>query len=420
MPLSSHSLTRNCSFWTICGLCAVSVYSYVVLRYVYDTAIRVPKVQRVPRELQKVRLPRLYFCPADRSLQRREFGHRRRRKDGRPPTSSLRWLAGECGLSFQDQLVKCNSKLKGYRGWAPDDFHGRTADAAERKDGGECIEFGTHWTDIREEWSASWNEVSLRASFEIDDDSDDLWDELREVELGYRPAEWKLEERKDTLDRYYYPLLRVPYFVVDGTSHGSGTSGVATRAYLGEEVEKTLKTGEKNWWVYGAVQTPVDNATLPVGSRKDLQDLPREKDHQSNNAQQRPDHSSHVANKVRTGVVHVILSLEDFTAYNLETVSYFVPLMQAFGDIAGVVALFLVWMRFGSSSARLGQRPIVDDVDCGAGSSLLGGVELTDRFSRGHSEDVRYSRVSTDEAHTLGETERLTDDCIDEEGDGGL
>jgi len=284
-----------------------------MLRNFYKTALEVPPTQRVVRNVEELRLPRLYFCPADR----RRMGH-------------LKWLAFECVLTYRDDRTTCPGRLQSYEGLAPDDFHRNHPEAhgggsPEKYPGGECLEFGTHMIGVRKEWSASWNEISLRASFSMPPTAG-VPNALQEMELGYMPTEWVIGHRKNTMEGWYYPLLRVPMFFLGQAKH----TCVATRCYISKEVDRGLAHTGRFWYSYGAVQVAVENATLPtepLTRTRETLDVP----------QVQSAEASH-----RTGIVHVVVSIEDFQQYEFQVSSSLYPLLAVLGQISGLGAVLLL------------------------------------------------------------------------------
>jgi len=253
-----------------------------------------PRVRRTSRDVSHMRLPNFYLCPADRSK-----------------TTPVRWRTFDCKVTYKGEKAKCDANLDVYKGKEPGDLDGR------RHGKGACIEFSTHDIMVMAEYSAAWNEVTLRATFDPASmfDPTAYTDVLQEVELGYRPAERETDER---LDRYYYPLLRVPIFYV---GPGLAAAGVATRAFLGKEVDRMPDITGKYWYTYGAMQVPLLNASTP---RQIL-----------------VDHVGAIAmpQNAISGLVHVVLTIEDFETYGFEAVPFMVPLIKTLGEIAGVGAL---------------------------------------------------------------------------------
>jgi len=282
-----------------------------MLRHFYKTALEVPPTQRVVRNVGELRLPRLYFCPADR----RRIEH-------------LKWLAFECILTYRDDRTTCPGRLQSYDGLAPNDFHHADgAGSSEKYSGGKCLEFGTHMIGVRKEWSASWNEISLRASFKIPP-TVGVPNVLQEMELGYMPAEWISGYRKDTTKRWYYPLLRVPTFFLDQPQR----TCVATRCYIAKEVDKDLAHTGRYWYSYGAIQVAVENATLPKESLSSLATDVTQVTSQLQSAE-----ALH-----RTGIVHVVVSIENFQQYEFQVSSSLYPLLAVLGQIAGLGAVLLL------------------------------------------------------------------------------
>mmetsp|Transcript_26206 Transcript_26206/g.66913 ORF Transcript_26206/g.66913 Transcript_26206/m.66913 type:complete len:377 (+) Transcript_26206:169-1299(+) len=289
------------------------LYAFMMLQHFYDTAVRVPRTQRVMVENRELRLPRLYFCPADR-------GH----------VTGFQWHSFECTLSYRDEHRSCPARLQAYNGRTPKAF-GRTPDGDGFADqhGGECLEFATHMIGVREEWSAAWNQVTLRAAFSPAP-VEGLGDALQEVELGYLPVEWEVGEKDETAQRYYYPLLRVPFFFL---SQNGYEPGVATRSFLAREVDKGLTAEGKYWYTYGAMQIAVVNASTPDQSLVGTSSmLPQ-----------------------RQGVVHVVLTVDDFEEYDFQELSCFFPLLEALGSIAGVGAVLVLVLN--RPRIRMGGQP---------------------------------------------------------------
>jgi hypothetical protein len=196
-PLGQSSMFR-----TLLALTGWVCYVGLTMQHFYDTAVLTPQTQRVTRNVKELRLPRLYFCPADR-------GH----MDG------FEWASFECTLSYKDERRSCPGRLQSFQGRTPRSFKGSSGKRAMgdgpgemgESQGGQCLEFGTHRIGVREEWSAAWNEITLRAAF-TPADTTGISDALWEVELGYLPVEWEMGMKSSTVERYYYPLLRVPFF----------------------------------------------------------------------------------------------------------------------------------------------------------------------------------------------------------------
>lgn len=315
------------------GLALWLCYVLALLRHFYDSAIRVPQTQRVARDVAELQLPRLYFCPADR-------GH----------MEGFRWASFECQLSFKDEHRTCPARLQAFKGRTPEQFRGKLsgqrailsegeAPQESEEQGGECLEFGTHSIGVRREWSAAWNEVTLRAAFHPPS-TVGYGDSLQEVELGYLPVVWALDEASPP-EHFYYPLLRVPFFFNQGVQYAPGMTpgpinGVSTRMFLGREVDKGLTAAGESWYSYGAMQLAVTNASTPqshfVGS---------------------PDESL----ERRLGVVHIVITLEDFEEFDFVVASAFHPLLAVVGQAAGLGALLAVMLlgtrRGGSTSHDL-------------------------------------------------------------------
>jgi len=358
--VSNFGLAVGTSIWVF--------YSVVELQHFYDTAVKVPPTQRVSREVPELRLPTLYFCPADR---------------GR--ASGFQWHSYDCKLSYREEHRSCPARLEAYTGREPEEFRGPPDGEGmgkANKNGGQCLEFGTHMIGVREEYSAAWNEVTLRAAFHPPS-VEGLEDALQEMELGYLSVEWEVGQQDSTTERYYYPLLRVPFFFLPETGY---ESGVATRLFLAKEVDRGLTAAGKYWYTYGAMQIAVVNASMP---------------------EQSPPGAPYIPPQKLLGVVHVVITLEDFELYTFQVISGFFPLMATVGQIAGVgalVAFILTGPRLrtgeNSKSDEAGQscssptggpeyaRVLAPDDDDGSGDEqqALLSTEAT-RESRSRSED---------------------------------
>lgn len=298
MPL--RSVRTNAS--TIA--CGIALWLLFVLLELHHLCLTEPPTQHVERDLDLLRLPPLYFCPTN---------------------TSLKWHSFECLLSFKDDRNNCPVRLQFYRGLTPTYFQGHGGDGHAA-----CLEFGTHMIGVRAEWSAAWNEITLRASFELEEGPGRA-DALQEVELGYLPSEWQIGARSSSLNRYYYPLLRVPMFFLTPPSRGPG---VATRTYLAEEFDRSLAEIGQYFYTYGGIQIPITHASMPIQGFF-VDDV-------------------HVVDWLvndtgrRFGVVHVIITLEEFQAFEFRETTRFFPLLKAVGSITGVGAL-LFWLLVGRS-----------------------------------------------------------------------
>jgi len=305
-------------------------YVGLVLEHWYDTSVRVPQTQRIAREVKELRLPRLYFCPADRG-----------RMEG------FQWASYECKLAYKDQHNVCDARIQAFKGRTPEEFRGSVGERgksgkreigkgdgeAGEEPGGQCLEFSTEFVGVREEWSAAWNQVILRASFHVPS-MEGISDALQEVELGYQPVEWERGSENVGFKKYYYPLLRVPFFFNSIGSYAQDpavatpppTPGVATRMYIAREIDKGLSMAGKFWYAYGAMQIAVVNSSTP---QRSLADAP------------------YGTLNRRLGVVHVVLTLEDFEEFDFKVVSGFFPFLGMLGQIAGMAAFMALWL-FGS------------------------------------------------------------------------
>lgn len=360
-----RALASTRPYVLMCSLLVWACYSALMLRHFYKTALEVPPTQRVVRNVEELRLPRLYFCPADR----RRMGH-------------LKWLAFECILTYRDDRTTCPARLQSYEGLAPDDFHQNHPEAhgggsPEKYSGGECLEFGTHMIGIRKEWSASWNEISLRASFNVPP-TVGVANALQEMELGYMPTEWIIGHRAHTIERWYYPLLRVPLFFLDQAQH----TCVATRCYIAKEVDQGLAHTGRFWYSYGAVQVAVENATLPREPlTRESADVPQV-------------HSAETSR--RTGIVHVVVSIEDFQQYEFQVSSSLYPLLAVFGQIAGLGAVLLLGplaavgraARSSHTEEQASSRPVAKDI-----STTNGAIRNT-QFSEDCEEEEEQALLS--------------------------
>ncbi|CAK9090238.1 unnamed protein product [Durusdinium trenchii] len=242
-----------------------------VLLVRFEDTLVAPPTQRVTRDISVVRLPRLYFCPADR------YRHDR-----------LIWNSYDCSLNYKTESDKCSARIQHFGGEEPETFkHGANWSSA-------CLEFGTHKIGVKQEWSAAWNEISLKAAFLLPAHGDTK-DVFQEIELGYLPKEWEVGEAPSTIEHYYAPLIRVPIFQPPLDSHAS--DGIATRMYLAEQEDHGRHEAGDFWYVYGASSMPVVNATMPEYRFF-------EKDGEWVRAP-----------KSRRALAHIVITLEDFTKY---------------------------------------------------------------------------------------------------------
>jgi len=314
-------------------------YVGLVLEHWYDSSVRVPQTQRIAREVKELRLPKLYFCPADRGRMK-----------------GFQWASYETKLAYKDQHTgEVKARLKAFKGRTPEEFRGklgkREVGEGDGEDGeeqgGQCLEFDTDNVGVREEWSAAWNNVILRAAFHAPD-IEGVSDALQEVELGYMPVEW--ERGTDARPTgYYYPLLRVPYFFNNLVSYGQDpaiatpppTPGVATRMYVAREIDKGLSMAGKFWYAYGAMQIAVVNSSTPHSS---IAGAPYG-----------------MMNR-RLGIVHVVLTLEDFEEFDFKVVSGFFPFLGMLGQIAGMAAFMALWLN----SKRIPSESDDDEMELGS------------------------------------------------------
>lgn len=325
-----------------CYLLALFAWALYTLAMVghLQRLIEAPQTRRVIRDIRKYRLPNFYFCPADRT-----------KTSGAP----FSWSSFDCRVTYKEQSARCAGEVRPFQGDSPEDFKADGNDA-----GGSCLELYTHDVSIKQEWSAAWNEITMRVAFVSELKGEDL---LQEVELGYRPLEWQTGPH-GWKDRYYYPLLRVPAFTPDAVG-----TGMAVRSYLQEEVDHELQGSGKYWYTYGAVQVPVLNASRPQEALY-----------------------SPLLSAVngRTQIAHVVLTIEDFEMYGTEEVPYFFTMLGMVGQIAGFSA-FLAVMCWRCCPRDLEQLGL-------AVSSS--GIDSDDR---GADEIVVYSEVATDEPDPEGQ-----------------
>jgi len=300
----------------------------------------------------------------------------------------LKWLAFECILTYRDDQTTCPGRLQSYEGLAPDDFHknhpeshggGSSGTSPDKYPGGECLEFGTHMIGVRQEWSASWNEISLRASFEMPP-TFGVPNALQEIELGYMPTEWITGHRDKTMERWYYPMLRVPTFFLD-QAH---STCVATRCYIAKEVDQGLAHTGRFWYTYGAVQVAVENATLPrepiARQTADVPQVPS------------------AAGARRTGIVHVVVSIEDFQQYEFQVSSSLYPLLAVLGQIAGLGAVLLLGplaaigraARSSQSGGEALSRTVAKD------TSTTNGIVRNSQFSEDCDEEEEQALLSAE------------------------
>ncbi|CAE7887862.1 atpE, partial [Symbiodinium microadriaticum] len=167
------------------------IYVTVLLVRFEDTLLA-PPTQRVMRDIAVVRLPRLFFCPADRYRQ-----------------AGVIWNSYECSLSYKMEVAQCDARLQHFGGEEPQDFqHGKNWSDS-------CLEFQTHRIGVKQEWNAAWNEISLKAAFLQPTHVAGETDMIQEVELGYLPREWEVGSEPSTIEHFYSPLIRVPIYQPD-------------------------------------------------------------------------------------------------------------------------------------------------------------------------------------------------------------
>lgn len=340
-------------------LVVVALYTTIEFLHSFDALVGPQATQRVVRDMDQVRLPRLYLCPADRSR-----------------SAPLRWHSYECGLSYKEESVSCSAWLQQYRGWSPSSFGGHAGGG-----GGECLEFNTNDTGIRKEWSAAWNEITLRAAFDAwsgSSHSVGATDVLREVEIGYLPEEWRSPSGEISADKgAYYPLLRVPFFLL--SPGGREGAGVATRTFISEELDRGRRYSGKYWYTYGNTQVSVEDPSLPRFALYNEGSL------------------EHTASDP-LGIVHVILTIEDFARFEFEVVSAWYPFLGAAGQIAGAWSLLACVLR-----GFLPGRPRTIASLGEQGSDLDFGGEDEDEVEARATSAGRYAQLATDEDPSAAE-----------------
>lgn len=338
----------------------IVIYFTVLLVRFEDTLIA-PPTQRVARDISVVRLPRLYFCPANRYKQAR-----------------LIWNSYECALSYKTERDICNARIQPYGGEEPQAFlQGANWSSA-------CLEFGTHKIGVKQEQSAAWNEISLKAAFLLP--AHGLQEDIfEEIELGYLPKEWEVGEKPTTIEHYYAPLIRVPLFKPTATSEPG--PGVVTRMYLAEVEDHGRHEAGDYWYVYGTSTISVSNATVP---------------HQS--FLHEPGEWVR-AESSRRAIAHLVITLEDFTKYEYRVQPVIYPLLSLFSQVSGVAALFF-WAFF--KSPLLG-RKVLETAEEGAKSdrgsapnpSTQSGQSRGPRFATNQGEYSSIADADEEEQQSL-------------------
>eukprot|EP00931_Biecheleriopsis_adriatica_P044211 TRINITY_DN25269_c0_g1_i1.p1 TRINITY_DN25269_c0_g1~~TRINITY_DN25269_c0_g1_i1.p1 ORF type:complete len:386 (+),score=59.21 TRINITY_DN25269_c0_g1_i1:93-1250(+) len=335
---------------------------YVTMMLVhFEDALMAPPTERVARDMSVVRLPRIYLCPADRYRQ-----------------AGVLWNSYDCKLTFKREVGNCPARLQLFGGEEPQEFRGRPSSGGNKT--GECLEFGTHDVGVKEEWSAAWNEITLKASFVQRPPRTPGTDVLQEMELGYLPQEWEVGEKPSTIESYYAPLLRVPvYRPASGRSH---TTGVATRVFLAEEQDRGRHEAGDYWYFYGATSLSVENASLPEqsffhGSQGDWIEV----------------------KGGRRGVVHVVITLDDFVKYEYRLTSIVYTLLSLLGQLAGMAALF-GWAFFRSPFAMRNKSSKQGD-DAGVPASYQEDEEQAKASTHGvhHYRSVASTEEGEEEEH---------------------
>jgi len=224
-------------------------------------------------------------------------------------------------------------------------------------------------------------------------------DALQEVELGYLPVEWELGGRHTTVEKYYYPLLRVPFFYNSREEYAPQegvpalpTPGVATRMFIAREIDRGLAMAGKFWYAYGAMQLAVVNISTP---------------------QQSFVGAPYSSLQRRLGIVHIVLTLEDFEEFDFKVISGFFPFLGVLGQIFGtgafMVLVFMSPRRPAGASDDDEERPPrepkyarVSPDDDGSGEeaqALLGGSESSpnSRIAEGKDRGSSQTLLSTEE-----------------------
>lgn len=280
-----------------CRMAAVALaVVYVIIQIFRINADTRGTWERSARDLSNVRLPNLYLCPA--GAEKRD--------------ALVRWALYNCSLRYRKEHVPCHARERSYDGY-PEDFG---------LGSGRCLEFLSSNLMIGEEWTPAWNELTLYAAWE---EQAGQTNDLQEVELGYRPIEWELDNSADK-DRFYYPMLRIPTF--DFPVSGPST-GVATRVFLGEEKDVGRRYAGKYWYTY--------DSTFPVIKKPSLPSTALDHVYPQTIGAENPN------GPVKVVAAKVILTLEEFslflTEYTQQPVIY--SLVAVMGELAGVATLLL-------------------------------------------------------------------------------
>lgn len=273
----------------------------------FEDTLLAPPTQRVMRDIAVVRLPRLFFCPADRYRQ-----------------AGVIWNSYECSLSYKMEVAQCDARLQHFGGEEPQDFqHGKNWSDS-------CLEFQTHRIGVKQEWNAAWNEISLKAAFLQPTHVAGETDMIQEVELGYLPREWEVGSEPSTIEHFYSPLIRVPIYQPDRYSLPG--PGVVTRLFLAEYEDHGRHAAGDYWYTYGASHLTVENASVPEQAFLH-------------------EHGDWVkAPMSRRSVAHIVITLEDFTKYEYRVQPVIYPLLSLCSQVSGVLALFC-WAFFKSPLA---------------------------------------------------------------------
>eukprot|EP00405_Crypthecodinium_cohnii_P016219 CAMPEP_0206455956 /NCGR_PEP_ID=MMETSP0324_2-20121206/22081_1 /ASSEMBLY_ACC=CAM_ASM_000836 /TAXON_ID=2866 /ORGANISM="Crypthecodinium cohnii, Strain Seligo" /LENGTH=433 /DNA_ID=CAMNT_0053926799 /DNA_START=239 /DNA_END=1540 /DNA_ORIENTATION=+ len=288
------------------------LYAVIMFLSFYSSFVYTPQLRRIRHENKELRLPRLYFCPADRN-----------------DVTGFMWHSAECILKFREERQLCGVSSKAYKGREPEDLKGNgNPDDRASQAGGTCLEFNLNVIGVREEMSAAWNEIHLRAAFAPPDGFAQGHDDLEEIELGYEPTDVELVAETMSVTEFYAPLIRLPFFYTPATRLPNAQGllppapGVATRAFLRRQLESYNTEIKTHWEAYGMVQIPLKNASVPLQKVSALLAVPP-----------------------RLAVAHIVITVQDFAEFDLEEVSTLLPFLQLVGSIAGVGAALALYLN---------------------------------------------------------------------------
>mmetsp|Transcript_63817 Transcript_63817/g.170984 ORF Transcript_63817/g.170984 Transcript_63817/m.170984 type:complete len:297 (+) Transcript_63817:2-892(+) len=159
-----------------------------------------------------------------------------------PPAShtNIEFLTYDCQLREGHDVVSCDADPATVTG-ANDTRH--------------CVLFNTNHLTISREDGREWNELELKATFNVNwTAGNHIW----ELELGCDQAQYRRHSGR--LTSFYSWLMRVPYFPVDDVAGDA----VATRALFSSEWEKSKKTVASWYYVYSMSHLPLANPEPPV------------------------------------------------------------------------------------------------------------------------------------------------------------